>query len=206
MSPKTLCFEWHNITCGLFDFRGHAAPKPKSYEYLVLAVSPSPFTLNGKQIKKGDKIQGKTILALNNTQAIRLKQIRNDGKRVVFTVGPKNVKRNETINALYNKKFTSSKDKPVDWVASFNDYHYLIDTLSFNVSVSNNSFFEMIPIHNPSDTIKVYPHDDELILTQSMFDRINHSDEEHFRVFVRRNDEKLSIADDMIIVFMPFNQ
>lgn len=192
------------LACVLFAFGAYAAPKQKNYEYQVLAVSSSPFILNGKLIKKGDKIKGKTVLALSNTQAIRLKQIRNDGKRVVFTVGPKSVKRNETINAYCKRKFTSSKDKPINWVASFDDCHYLIDTLLFNVSVANNSFFEIIPINSPSDTIKVYPHDDELILTNNMFDWINHSDEEHFKVFVRRNDERVMISDNLTIFFSNF--
>lgn len=180
----------------------NATSKTKNYDYQVLNFAPKPFTLNGKPIKKGDIIKGKTILSLNNTQAIRLRQIRNDGKRVVFTVGPKSIKRNESINGLFKRKLTSSKDKPFDWRTNFNDTLYLIDTLSLQVHVSPDCHFEISNIKENPDTIKVYPHDNELILTKFTFESIKHSQEEKFKVTIRRNDEYFLLSDNFYIIFI----
>lgn len=183
----------------------NAAPKQRNYEYEVLALSTNPFYLNGKRIVKGDKITGKTILALNNTQAIRLRQIRKDGKRVVFTIGPKSVKRNETINGVFKRKFTSSKDKPIDWKQAFNDTLYLIDSLSLLVNVAPDSYLEISSFDRKTDTIKVLPQGNELIITNMMFEAIGRSNEEKYKVVVRRNDETILISDNMYIIFMQLN-
>ena len=192
------------LICVLFAGIAYAAPKQRNYQYEVLALSTKPFYMNGKLIKKGDRINGKTILALNNTQAIRLRQIRNDGRRVVFTIGPKSIKRNETINAVFKRKFTSSKGAPNDLGELLsNETNYLIDSISFPAHLASDCWIEVQSANgNNVPCFKVYPKNDTIFLTSSMFGSLSFGDEERLRVTCTNGKNTILITDGMTIIYL----
>lgn len=188
------------------SFDASAKQKQQYHKYKILSMSSSPvIDINGREYSQYDVIDGSIKLKLKKNQAVRLRQIRNDGKRVVFTIGYKNILKGDNTHKTFKRKMTSSKGGINDVGKLMSrDVEYLIDSIFFPINIADDCWIEVQSANNNRiPRFRVDVINDTLVFTASMFKILNFAEEQKLRITCTNGKETILITDQMTIIYLP---